>query len=89
MTAIQEAGALFGRVAVITGGCSGIGRAVAGLYAQHGARIAVNSRSPETAARTADELTAQGHHALPPRGRAASFGGGGDHWRRDVKVGAR
>ena len=68
MTGAQEAGALSGRVAVITGGCSGIGRAIAELYAQHGARIAVNSRSPETAARTAEELVAKGYYALPAPG---------------------
>jgi 3-oxoacyl-[acyl-carrier protein] reductase len=68
VSGVQGASALSGRVAVITGGCSGIGRAVAELYAQHGARIAVNSRSPETAARTAAELIAGGYQAIPAPG---------------------
>ena len=78
MTGGQETGALSGRVAVVTGGCSGIGRAVAELYAQHGARVAVNSRSPDTAARTAAELAAAGYVATPAPGDVGDRQGAGN-----------
>src|SRR4051812_48212576 len=45
-------GKLTGKVALITGGDSGIGRAVAILFAQHGARIAISYLSE---AKDADE----------------------------------
>jgi NAD(P)-dependent dehydrogenase (short-subunit alcohol dehydrogenase family) len=59
---------LAGRVALVTGGASGIGRATALLMAQEGARVLVADRDGEGAARTAAAITqaggtAQGHAA--------------------------
>ena len=45
-----------GKVAIITGASEGIGLATAGLFAQHGAKIALAARSAEKLARIAEEL---------------------------------
>lgn len=49
-------GRLQGQVAVVTGSSRGIGRAVAAAYLAEGARVVVNSRRPDVAARVAAEL---------------------------------
>ena len=46
---------LNGKVAIITGASSGIGRAAAKLFARHGARLVVNARR----ARELDDLVAE------------------------------
>ncbi|WP_225099764.1 SDR family NAD(P)-dependent oxidoreductase [Streptomyces sp. CoH27] len=51
---------LDGRTALVTGGSSGIGRAVAGALARAGARVVVVARDKEQLADTVGELTAQG-----------------------------
>lgn len=52
------------RVAVITGSSMGIGEAIAWACAREGARIVVNSRSPERGERVARALCAEGHDAM-------------------------
>jgi NAD(P)-dependent dehydrogenase (short-subunit alcohol dehydrogenase family) len=55
-----------GRVALVTGGGSGIGEAVSKELAAHGARVVVTDIRLEAAERVADEITAAG-------GEAAAF----------------
>ncbi|MEW1644003.1 MULTISPECIES: SDR family oxidoreductase [unclassified Streptomyces] len=54
---------LDGRVAVVTGGSSGIGRAAAGALARAGASVVVVARKERELAATVDELTADGCRA--------------------------
>ena len=55
---------LTGRVAIVTGSSSGIGRATAGELARRGMRVVVTSRSPARAAATAAAIEAQGGTAV-------------------------
>src|SRR6185312_3244770 len=58
---IAESGALRGKVAIITGAATGIGRASALLFAQAGARVALaDARAPELGRTVADVRTAGG-----------------------------
>ena len=52
---------LAGRVALVTGGSKGIGRATAALLAAEGARVAIASRSEERIRAAADEIGARGY----------------------------
>lgn len=54
-----------GRVALVTGGASGIGRAVAELLAARGASVAVNARHDDEAADAAAAISASGGSAIP------------------------
>jgi NAD(P)-dependent dehydrogenase (short-subunit alcohol dehydrogenase family) len=54
---------LTGKVAVVTGGGSGIGAAIATLFARQQARVVVLDVDAEAARRTADTITAGGHVA--------------------------
>lgn len=47
---------LTGKVALVTGGTSGIGKAVAAAFVQHGAKVVVGSRSQEKVDAAAEEL---------------------------------
>src|SRR5688500_8378036 len=62
-----EFGTLFdmtGRVAVVTGGTRGIGRAMAEGYVLAGARVAVDSRNEQACKETEDYLRSIGGEAI-------------------------
>jgi 3-oxoacyl-[acyl-carrier protein] reductase len=56
--------ALAGRVAVVTGGASGIGRAIARRFATEGAKVAVADRNADGASGVAAEITRAGGEAM-------------------------
>jgi NAD(P)-dependent dehydrogenase (short-subunit alcohol dehydrogenase family) len=58
-----DAGALDGRVAIVTGGARGIGRAVSTGLAAAGAAVVVTSRAADACAELANEITASGGQA--------------------------
>ena len=49
---------LDGKIALITGGASGIGRAIARRYADEGARVVLGDRNATLLAKTAEDLGA-------------------------------
>jgi len=61
---VSDKFSLEGRVAIITGGGTGIGRGCALVLAQHGADVSLAARRPEPLASTAAEIEALGRRAL-------------------------
>ncbi|MFB7709375.1 SDR family NAD(P)-dependent oxidoreductase [Streptomyces sp. NPDC056105] len=60
---LSELFSLDGRTAVVTGGSSGIGKAIAGALAHAGASVVIVARKEAELAATVDELTADGCRA--------------------------
>lgn len=64
VTDVQHLFDLGGKVAVVTGGGNGIGRACALMLAGAGAAVAVGDLKPDDAQAVADEIAAQGGRAI-------------------------
>jgi NAD(P)-dependent dehydrogenase (short-subunit alcohol dehydrogenase family) len=65
---------LEGKVALVTGAGSGIGQAIAVLFAREGADIAVNDIDPRSAAVTAARVVRLGRRAIPIQADVADAG---------------
>jgi 3-oxoacyl-[acyl-carrier protein] reductase len=63
----MTAGRLDGKVAIVTGAGRGIGRAIAAVFGQAGARVLAGDQDSAAANRTADGITSSG-------GTASGFG---------------
>lgn len=65
---------LVNRVAIVTGGAKGIGKAIAFSLASKGAKVVINYNSSEQSAKAVvDELTSQGYEALAVQANVAEF----------------
>jgi NAD(P)-dependent dehydrogenase (short-subunit alcohol dehydrogenase family) len=60
----MQARILQGKVAIVTGANSGIGEAIATLFAQEGASVVVCARRPDAGQATVDKIKAQGGQAI-------------------------
>ncbi|MDR9467888.1 SDR family oxidoreductase [Marinospirillum sp.] len=61
---MKQAFDLQGKVALITGSSRGIGRSIAEIFAQQGARVVISSRKPEACEAVAAAIREQGGEAL-------------------------
>jgi NAD(P)-dependent dehydrogenase (short-subunit alcohol dehydrogenase family) len=68
----EEMSRLSGKVAIVTGASSGIGRATAKLFAQEGARVVVGARREAELAELVREIRADGGNALALAGDVQS-----------------
>ena len=68
-------GMLDGKVALITGGTSGIGRVSARLFAQEGAKVAITGRREDAGRDVVEEITRDVGEALFVKADATDFGG--------------
>src|SRR6195256_6876347 len=73
-TGVGEAFDLSGRVAVLTGAASGIGRATAHVLAGAGATVVLGDIDEKGAQATADDIAAHGGKALPLRADVTKHG---------------
>jgi len=64
MSALKDCARLTDRVAVVTGGGSGIGAGICRAFAREGALVAVADLNPEAARRVAAEIEAEGGRSL-------------------------
>ena len=60
-------GRLDGKVAIITGGNSGVGAATAELFAKEGAKVVVTARRVPQLEEVAEKIRSQGGEVLPVR----------------------
>jgi NAD(P)-dependent dehydrogenase (short-subunit alcohol dehydrogenase family) len=65
---------LTGKVALVTGGSRGLGRAMALGFAEHGADVIIASRKFDACEETADAIRAMGRRALPVAAHVGRWG---------------
>ena len=64
MVSPESFGRIRGKVAIVTGGACGIGRATALLFAREGARVLIADRNETTGRETESEISSSGGRAI-------------------------
>jgi 3-oxoacyl-[acyl-carrier protein] reductase len=77
---------LLGKVALVTGGAQGIGRAVAGVLARNGADVAISDINVETARATTSEIEKMGRRSVAIEANVARFEDGERMVRETVEA---